>query len=181
MLVKALLVIDVQKGIYAWEDHEVQAGGALIATINRLIAAARIAGVPVFFVQHEDEEIVAGTPAWGFVDGLDVRKDGDRFVRKTHGSAFHDTGLAETLAQLGVDEVVICGLQTEFCVDSTVRQAVNLGLGVTLVADGHSTFDTETLTAPQIIAHHNGTLASYVRVVGGDEVDFAATVQAGRS
>jgi len=179
--VKALLVIDVQKGIYAWEDDEVHEGPALVATINRLVAAARAADVPVFFVQHEDEDIVAGTPLWGFVDALDVRKDVDRFVRKTHGSAFHDTDLAETLAQLGVDEVVVCGLQTEFCVDSTVRQAVTLGLGVTLVADGHSTLDTETLTAPRIIAHHNATLASYVRVVRGDEVDFAATVEAAQS
>ena len=178
---KALLVIDVQKGIYAWEDHEVHEGRALIATINGLIAAARAAGGPVFFVQHEDEEIVAGSPVWGFVAGLDVRRDSDRFVRKSHGSAFHDTGLAETLAQLGVDEIVICGLQTEFCVDSTVRQAVTLDLGVTLVADAHSTFDTETLTAPQIIAHHNATLASYVRVDRSDAIDFEPSVKAARS
>jgi len=179
--VKALLVIDVQKGVYAWQDREVHEGRALVANINGLIAAARAAGSPVFFVQHEDEEIVAGSPAWGFVAGLDVRRDSGRFVRKTHGSAFHDTGLAETLAQLGVGEIVVCGLQTEFCVDSTVRQAVTLDLGVTLVADAHSTFDTETLTAPQIIAHHNATLASYVRVDRSDAIDFEPSVKAARS
>jgi len=174
--VKALLVIDVQKGVYAWEEdgkvEEVQDGPALVATINGLVGAARAAGSPVFFVQHEDEDIVAETTLWDFVDDLDVRRDADHFVRKTHGSAFHDTDLAGTLAQLGVDEVVVCGLQSEFCVDSTVRQAVALGLGVTLVADGHSTFDTEVLTASQIIAHHNRTLGAYVTVAPSDSIEF---------
>ena len=177
---KALLVIDVQKGVYAWESKEVLEGRALIATINGLIAAARAAGVPIFFVQHEDEEIVAESPSWALMADLDVRRDSDRFVRKTHGSAFHDTDLAETLAQLGVDEVVVCGLQTEFCVDSTVRQAVTLDLGVTLVADAHSTFDTKDLSAAQIIAHHNGTLGSYVKVAGSDAVDFAPSRESAR-
>ena len=175
--VKALLVIDVQRGVYAWEGEEVHEGRALVATIDRLIAAARAAGSPVFFVQHEDEDIVAESPLWDLVDGLDVRRDQDRFVRKTHGSAFHDTDLAETLAQLGVDEVVVCGLQSEFCVDSTVRQAVTLGLGVTLVADAHSTFDTDILKAPRIIAHHNRTLSSYVTVARSDEVEFEPSAE----
>ncbi len=180
---KALLVIDVQKGVYAWEADgklsEVHDGPRLVATVNGLVAAARAAGSPVFFVQHEDQDIVAETTLWDFVDDLDVRRDADRFVRKTHGSAFHDTDLAETLAQLGIDEVVVCGLQSEFCVDSTVRQAVTLGLGVTLVADGHSTFDTEVLPATRIVAHHNLTLGAYVTVAPAAAIEFEP-VEAGQ-
>jgi len=55
---------------------------------------------------------------------------------------------------------VICGLQSEFCVDSTTRRALALGYPVTLVSDGHSTLDNGVLTAAQISAHHNQTLAT---------------------
>jgi nicotinamidase-related amidase len=48
-------------------------------------------------------------------------------------------------------------LQTEFCVDTTVRQALPLGYSVTLAADAHSTTDG-ALRAEQVIAHHNRTL-----------------------
>jgi nicotinamidase-related amidase len=172
--VKALIVIDVQNGVYAYEDTEVCAGQALIATINRLIAAARAAGCPVVFVQHEDEWLLAGSHEWELKKELDARADTDIFVGKRHGSAFHATPLEETLRRMGIDEVVLCGLQTEMCVDSTLRHAVALNFAVSLADDAHSTFDTATLTAPQIIEHHNRTLANYARVVPADAISFAA-------
>jgi len=57
--------------------------------------------------------------------------------------------------------LIICGLQTDFCVDTTVRRAFTLGYHVTLVADAHSTLDNGVLTAAQIIAHHNATLGNF--------------------
>ena len=171
---KALIVIDVQNGVYAYEDNEVFGGPALIAAINRLIASARAAGSPVVFVQHEDEWLHAGSHEWELVKDLDTRGDADIHVTKRHGSAFHDTPLAETLRRLGVAEVVLCGLQTELCVDSTLRHAAALNFDVSLVGDAHSTFDTATLTAPQIIEHHNRTLANYARVVPAGAIAFTA-------
>jgi len=172
--VKALIVIDVQNGVYAYEDTEVFAGQTMIATINRLIASARAAGSPVVFVQHEDEWLHAGSPAWELMRELDASADTDIRVAKRHGSAFHDTPLAETLRRMGVNEVVLCGLQTELCVDSTLRHAAALDFEVSLAEDAHSTFDTATLSAPQIIEHHNRTLANYARVVPADAITFAA-------
>ncbi len=171
---QALIVIDVQNGVYAYEDTEVFAGPTLIATINRLIVAARAAGSPVVFVQHEDEWLVAGSPEWELIKDLDARTDTDIFVGKRHGSAFHATPLEEALRRLGVTEVVLCGLQTELCVDSTLRHAATLNFEVSLVQDAHSTYDTATLTAPQIIEHHNRTLANYACVVPADTITFAA-------
>ncbi len=52
------------------------------------------------------------------------------------------------------------GLQSEFCVDTTTRRALALGYAVTLIADGHSTMDNGVLSAAQISAHHNVTLAN---------------------
>jgi nicotinamidase-related amidase len=170
---KALIVIDVQNGVYAWEDNEVFAGQAMIATVNGLIATARAAGCLVVFVQHEDEWLTSGSQAWELVKDLDVRPDTDILVGKRHGSAFHDTPLAETLRGMGVDEVVLCGLQTEMCVDSTLRHAATLNFDISLAEDAHSTFDSGALTAPQIIAHHNRTLANYATVVPAGAITFA--------
>ena len=49
------------------------------------------------------------------------------------------TGLHEHLHSIGAERLVICGLQSEYCGDTTTRRALNLGYGITLVADGHST------------------------------------------
>jgi nicotinamidase-related amidase len=172
LAVRALLVIDVQSGVFNREDMTVLAGDALLATINSLIASARESGSVVVFVRHQDEWLVPGSGFFELVGGLDVRPDVDLSIVKRHGSAFHDTPLWGDLRQLGVDELIVCGLQTEFCVDSTVRHAVTLGFAVTLVANAHSTFDSDVLTAAQIIAHHNLTLGSYVTVTDAEAVAF---------
>lgn len=57
-------------------------------------------------------------------------------------------------------DVVICGMPTEFCVDTTTRRALALGYPVVLVADAHTTERNEYLSAAQIIRHHNHTLAN---------------------
>jgi nicotinamidase-related amidase len=63
------------------------------------------------------------------------------------------------------------GAQTEVCVDTTCRRAFSLGFSVTLVSDGHSTWDNATLTADQIIRHTNDTLAGwFVHLVRMDGV-----------
>lgn len=61
-----------------------------------------------------------------------------------------------------MDRLVVCGFQSEFCVDTTTRRALALGYPVTLVADGHSTTDNGVLSAAQISAHHNATLTNIV-------------------
>ena len=65
----------------------------------------------------------------------------------------------------GIDDLTIAGLQSEYCIDTACRVAQSLGYRVTLVADGHSTFDTPELSAAQIIAHHNKVLSGIVAAV----------------
>lgn len=155
----ALLVIDVQRGLFETQPPPAEAA-AVIARINALAARARAAGAPVLFVQHEGRggALAHAAPGWQLDPRLQVG-DGDERLRKTTPDAFHATDLQARLQALGVDRLVIAGYASEFCVDTTVRRAAALGYPVTLAADAHTTHDKPHADAARIREHHNLTLA----------------------
>ena len=112
-------------------------------------------------IQHESAAgpLEFGTDGWKLAEGLEALPT-DIYVRKKATDSFHQTDLQARLQELGVQNLVICGLQSEFCVDTTTRRALALGYPVVLIADGHSTLANSTLSAAQISAHHNETLAN---------------------
>lgn len=174
-MTRALLVIDVQQGLCegegaAWDCANV------IARINRVAAHARASGVPVVFIQHEDaRELVQGSRGWQLADGL-LAEPGDLHVRKTTPDSFLRTDLQDLLVARGVNELIVCGVHSEFCVDTTTRRALALGYPVTLVADAHTSAGNSALTPQQVVAHHNATLTNIssfgprVRAVGCDDL-----------
>lgn len=156
----ALLVVDVQTGLCTgeWAAFDIE---AVIGRINRAITQARAAGAPIVFIQHEEDSgpLQFGSADWQLDARLDI-SPGDLRVRKTVANAFHHTDLQALLQSRGVQQVVVCGLQSEFCVDSTVRGALAQGFAVTLLSDAHSTLANGVLSAAQISAHHNATLVN---------------------
>lgn len=176
----AVLVIDVQQGLCEGPDAAFDCAGT-IARINAVTGRARAAGVPVVFIQHESAGglLAHGSPGWQLAQGL-VVADTDTLLRKTTPDAFLRTDLVERLAAQGVDTLVICGMHTEYCVDTTTRRALALGYPVTLVADGHTSAGNVALTPAQVIAHHNATLTSIasfgprVTALPSADVRFAA-------
>ena len=155
----ALLVIDMQRALRTG-DHAAFDIERVTERINGLSARARAAGVPVVLVQHEEGEgpLQFGSASRQLADGL-VTAVSDLRVRKTTPNSFHRTELQGQLQARGVDRLVVCGLQSDYCVDTTVRQALALGYAVALAADAHSTVDNAVRSAAQITAHHNATLA----------------------
>lgn len=152
----ALLVIDLQVRLVSLADD----GGEVVGRVVRLIERARDAAVPVCFIQHESRDLVPGTMGWQIDPRLGCRDD-DLVVPKKACDAFHQTELGAALAERGIDHLVICGMQTEYCVDTTVRRAIVEGYPVTLVADGHTTVGNDVLSARQIRQHHNATLDGF--------------------
>jgi nicotinamidase-related amidase len=156
----ALLVIDVQTALCSgeWSAYDID---AIVDRINQAARGARSAGAPVFLIQHEEDDgpLQFGTDGWQLFEKLDVEPSDIR-LRKTATDSFYRTELESQLRSRGVDRLVVCGLQSEFCVDSTVRGALALGFPVVLVADGHTTLDNGVISAAQISAHHNVTLAN---------------------
>ncbi|MDP5008153.1 MAG: cysteine hydrolase [Glaciimonas sp.] len=154
----ALLVIDVQKGCFDPSPHPYEAA-LVIARINTLTAKARLAGAPVIFVQHEEQGLEYDSENWQLVPELCV-KEGDVTCRKTASDAFLRTDLQQQLISWKVEQVIICGYSTQFCVDSTVRCAAALGYSVILVSDAHTCHDQLHASGRQIREHHNLTLSN---------------------
>jgi nicotinamidase-related amidase len=155
----ALLIVDIQQALCSGQYAVFEADG-VIQRINQVSRTAREAGALVVLIQHESVggPLDYGTPGWQLAEGLDTAAS-DTLVRKRATDSFHNTTLHELLQAQGIDRLVICGFQSEFCVDTTTRRALALGYPVTLVADGHSTMDNSVLSAAQITAHHNLTLS----------------------
>ncbi|MGF7032588.1 nicotinamidase-related amidase [Paenibacillus mucilaginosus] len=177
----ALLVVDVQVAPFIWKDYggpELYRGGELIGTLSVLMKRAREAGAPVIYIRHTEEPGTPrgeGGPIWHVHPEI-APLPGDPALNKSHADPFLGTGLHELLQELGVGRLVITGVQTEYCVDTACRSAFGLGYRVTLVTDGHTTFDSEVLKAEQIIAHHHTVLGGlFAELQEAGEVQFAAS------
>jgi len=175
----AVLIIDVQQGLCEGEGAAFDCDGTIFR-INIVTRKAREAGVPVIFVQHESRigYLEHGSDAWQLANGLKV-EPADIRIRKTTPDAFLRTELESILRGHGVENVVICGMHSEFCVDTTTRRALALGFPVVLVSDGHTSAGNAAISAQQVIAHHNATLTNIssfgprAHAVAAEKVKFA--------
>jgi nicotinamidase-related amidase len=165
----ALLVIDVQTSLVAegaWEFS------AVAGRINELLQRARRAGAPVVMISDSRIQPDGSTAT------VIVQDPGDIRINKDFCDAFVDTCLLRELQARRVDGIVISGMQTEFCVDTTCRRAVSLGFNVVLAADAHTTNDGGALSAEQIVAHHNAILqdlgagSAVIRVMRTEDVQW---------
>jgi len=171
----ALVVIDVQRVMFETPGEIPFEGERTLATIVRLIARAREAGAPVVYVQHDfgaDSPMPMGSPLWEIHPAIAPR-EGDAVVAKTKPDAFAGTRLAETLAGLEATRLVLCGLQSDCCVDTTCRRASSEGYEVVLTSDAHTTFDCPMLTGGQLVDYHNWSLGKrFAALALADEVEF---------
>ena len=177
---RVLLVVDVQVGVLdgTWEPERVA------ANVARAVERARAHGVPVLWVQHGDDELVRGTPAWQWMPPL-VPGEGEAVVHKRFNSSFEDTLLEEELTKLGATHVVLAGAATNWCIRATAYAALDRGYDLTLLDDAHTTGpiefrDGHVVAAEDIVRELNAVMGwvSYPgrasAVAATEEVDFGA-------
>jgi len=166
----ALIVIDVQKGLFS--EAEVYRGDEVLIRIRALQDRARAAGLPILHVQHDGgagDSLARGSAGFAIHDEV-APLPGEDVVVKDRCDAFLRTDLDAKLKARGIDRVVIAGMQTEYCVDTSVRSAMSHGYKVVLAADAHTTFDSPDLKAADIVAHHNRVLRSFAEIVPAAEI-----------
>ena len=144
--------------------------------MQELIRECRSNDIPVIYIQHNDSKdhpLEKGTDGWR-IHAI-APQEGDNIVEKTTPDSFHNTNLSEVLQEKEIEHVILSGMQTEYCVDTTTRRACSEGYKVTLVSDAHSTFNTEVLRAEDIVKHHNAVLGAFADVVAVKDLKVAAS------
>jgi len=144
---KALIIIDIQNDYF--EGGLKTLVGSFEASLNArtVLEKCREEGTPVVHIQHINNR----EGAQFFLpetDGIDIHAnvkpiDGERVFIKHYPNSFRDTGLHSYLQDLKVKELVICGMMTHMCVDTTVRAAKDLGYINLLIGDACATLDLQ--------------------------------------
>jgi nicotinamidase-related amidase len=139
---RALIVIDVQESFLQQPIWAASSNPGIAGRVARLVDAARGRGELVIWVLHaEPGSGGAFDPVSGQVrlmDGL-AAEPGEPVLTKTSHNAFTTTGLQQILVSRGIQELVICGIRTEQCCETTARLASDLGFGVIFVTDATAT------------------------------------------
>lgn len=156
----ALVVIDLQRGMFEGADGPLDEAETLLARIGAMIATARQRGQAVIFVRHDGgsgDELQRDTPLWPIHPKV-APMEGEPIIDKTQPSAFEKTDLKKVLQAGRIETLVICGAQSDCCVLATAKAAQENGYGVTVVSDSHSTFDTREAKASALRAEVNAEL-----------------------
>ena len=173
----ALIVIDVQRG-FADPSWGPRNNPDLEANLAALLDTWWATGEPVVLVRHHSTKpgspLAPGTPGHAFVPDLDGVEPA-LVVTKSVNSAFHgDVDLDAWLRGHGVEEIVLAGIQTNMCVETTARVGGNLGHRVTVALDATCTFD---LAGPDgaVLSADDLTRATATNLHGGGFVRIAST------
>lgn len=148
-----LLVVDTQKaitnnGLYQFELFE--------ANVKKLINTARQNDIEVIFVRHDDgpgNELTKGNEGFEIYEGF--KPENELIFDKKANSSFKDTGLPEYLKQKGENTIIIVGLQTDYCIDATIKAGFEHGFKMIVPENTNSTFDNRFMSAEQTYRYYN--------------------------
>ena len=175
-----LLVVDVQAGVVAgaWDAPRV------VGNVARAVQRARHEQAPVIWVQHGDDDLLPGSPQWQWAPELAPAPE-EHQIHKRFNSAFEETELEATLAELGATRIVLAGAATNWCIRATAYAALDRGYDLTLLKDAHTTetmeFDDGTTVAAADVVRDLNVAMTWLSYPGRknaaqsvDEVSFAS-------
>ncbi len=173
MTASALLLIDTQVNMFD-PASPVAAAESLLPRLVALVRRARAAHLPIILVRNcgqPGDPDQRGTPGWELHPSLRPA-EGDIVLDKTTQDTFASTALGDVLTARGISHLIIAGLQSEYCIRETTRGALARHFTVTLVSDGHSTYDGKEGTALQTSAAVNAEFAGRVTLAESDSLRF---------
>lgn len=150
---QALLVIDMQNGLIDLGPLDYPLIQGRVAALMKAAHAAKLTIVLIRHTEPFDGGLKEGSRQWQFDAALSSLFH-DKILNKTESSAFLKTDLETYLKSLGVTHVLAMGMQTEYCVDATIKSGYERGFVMQAVTDGVTTFDSPILSAAQLNAHY---------------------------
>lgn len=144
---RTLLIIDIQNDYFPGGAHPLVGSEEAAKAASSLLETFRQSGEPVVHVQHVWDAPEASFMRPGTA-GVEIHPavrplPEETVITKTEPNAFLGTGLEETLGKLDTSELVVAGMMTSMCVDSTVRAAAERGHDVVLIHDACAAPDLE--------------------------------------
>ena len=149
-----LLVVDTQKLITNISLYNFT---MFVSNVKKLIKAARENKVEVIYIRHDDgegEKLTKGTDGFEIYEEFAPEKD-EKIFDKTVNSPFKDTGLLEYLTEKQIKQVIVVGLQTDYCIDATVKCGFEHGFHMIVPKGANTTFDNEYMSAEQTYRYYN--------------------------
>ena len=149
-----LLVIDMQKGIV---DEDLYAYDTFLDRTVRLVDAARKNNVEVIFVQHDAGKgsgLSVGDEAFEIIDRIRPEQ-GEKVFVKTINSCFGNKDFKAYMTSQKDKRLMIVGLQTNYCIDATVKSAFERGYDVIIPEGTNSTFDNDYMTGETAVRYYN--------------------------
>jgi nicotinamidase-related amidase len=144
-MTRALIVIDMQRAFDDLDFWGPTTNPGCETNVAALTTAWTASGEPIVVVRHDSvskrSPLHPGNPGNELVDSVAAVRPA-LSVRKSVNSAFYgDVDLHAWLRDQGITELVLCGIQTNMCVETTARMAGNLGYDVAVALDATRTFD----------------------------------------
>ena len=142
---KALLIIDVQNDYFPNGKCPLYKPEAALNTIKDLLKIFRKQNLPIIYIRHES---IHGTFFNPNTDGEQIHHDikpldTETVIVKHEPNSFYETDLQNKLVENEITELVVCGMMTHMCIDTTIRAAKDYGYEITLISDGCATKDLE--------------------------------------
>ena len=156
---KALILIDIQNDYFAGGRFELHQTAAAAHHAQSALALFRKKGLPVFHVQHINQNPVAPffiTDTEGVkIHPLVAPLPDEKVIVKHTPDSFYNTELLPLLQELSIKQLVICGMMSHMCIDTTVRSAKSLGFAIELLSDACTTRDLlwESTPVPANLVH----------------------------
>ncbi len=149
-----LLVIDLQKGLV---DEDLYAFDTFTERTAQLVDTARKNNVEVVFVQHDagpDSGMSVGDENFEIIDRI-APAEGEKVFVKTINSCFGNKDFKQYMKQQEDKRLMIIGLQTNYCIDATVKSAFERGFTVIIPEGTNSTFDNDYMTGETTYRYYN--------------------------
>ncbi|WP_373483323.1 cysteine hydrolase family protein [Acetobacterium sp.] len=156
---KAFILIDIQNDYFPGGRFELNQPEAAAQNAKRALDYFRKKGLPVFHVQHintKAEALFFSADTVGVnINSLVSPLPGERVIIKNTPDSFFNTDLLPLLNELAIEQLVICGMMSHMCVDTTVRSAKRLGFAIELLSDACTTRDLlwENTPVPAELVH----------------------------
>ncbi|MBU5225094.1 cysteine hydrolase [Clostridium senegalense] len=165
-----LLIIDTQKLI---TNEKLYKFDIFVSNVKKIINQARLNNIEVIYVRHDDgigNELTKGNDGFEIYEKFKPINE-EKIFDKVVNSAFKGTGLLEYLINKGEENIIIVGLQTDYCIDDTIKCGFEHGFNIVVPAYANTTVDNKFMSSEQSYKYYNEYMwnGRYAECISVDE------------